>query len=167
VRDCREGIIKDNMELSGDGLGRGVQDQGNETGVHSGEANIDTLSAPRSPLGNLDSILSELGFKNKGGTSSYMTIAKGVSKVDGSGASPHLHGRKPSIRSWNVVIQPHSMVHGLRPKILVDLRPTVTQCCMQQHCPGHIGNGKDGALSNTILMCSSRSSKPDLLALRY
>jgi hypothetical protein len=63
------------MELSGYGLGRGIQDKGNETGMESGEAKVDTLSAARCPSRDFNTILPEFGFKNKGGTSPNMAVA--------------------------------------------------------------------------------------------
>lgn len=38
VWDCRESIIEYYVELGSNGLGDGIQNQGNQTGVETGEA---------------------------------------------------------------------------------------------------------------------------------
>jgi hypothetical protein len=44
---------------------------------------------------------------------------------------------------------------------------TMPEGSMKEHCSGHSSYGEDASLSNTILVCSTRPSKPNLLSLGH
>jgi hypothetical protein len=160
--DSGELVVIDAMKLRRDVAGVKVEDTADGQGVLTGDSKVEAASIMRFPFGNLVTVL-EHRVQNVGWAAPDVGPLK-MAVVAKASASKNLDRRKTSQLLRHIDPEIDGMIEGERPEIESSLSGPMDGL-MKHHGPGPLGNGANGALSDSVLMMSANTRVTDGLAL--